>query len=199
MGRELPCRVRYREKTLSGKAYLETDFLLFRGEERLKIPFRDMSSVVAESGILRVQFAGSEAAFALGSSAAQWADKILHPPSRLDKLGVKPQSAVALAGEFEPDFLAELRARQAVFADPSAPADLLFLAAAGRRDLERISTLMARLAPRGVLWVVYPRGAAAIREVEVIQAGRAAGLKDTKVAAFSAERTALRFSLPAVR
>ena len=45
--------------------------------------------------------------------------------------------------------------------------------------------------------MVYPKGVTAIREVEVIQAGRHAGLKDTKVAAFSADRTALRFSFPA--
>jgi hypothetical protein len=199
MGQELACRVQYRDRTLSGKAYLETDFLLFRGEERLKIPFKDLTAVEVESGILRLQFNGSDAAFELGAKAAQWADKILHRPSRLDKLGVKPISAVALVGEFDTDFLAELRAREARFVSGRARADLVFLAAAGSSDLARIPKLIARLAPRGVLWVTYPRGVTAIREVEVIQAGRLAGLKDTKVVAFSAERTALRFSLPATR
>jgi hypothetical protein len=199
MGQELACRLRYREKTLSGKADLETDFVLFRGEERLKIPFKDMTAVEAADGILRFQFRGSEAAFELGAAAARWAAKILHPPSRLDKLGVKPGSAVALVGEFDADFLEELRARKAEVLDGRAPADLLFLAASGARDLARIPKLIARLAPRSALWVVYPKGVSAIREVEVIQAGRAAGLRDTKVAAFSAERTALRFSLPAAR
>jgi hypothetical protein len=199
MGQELACRLRYREKTLSGKAYLETDFVLFRGEERIRIPLKDLTSVEAADGILRLQFADSEAAFELGTAAAKWAAKILHPPSRLDKLGVKPGAVVALFGEFDADFLEELRARKAEVLNGRAPADLLFLAAGSPRDLARIPKLIARLAPRGALWVVYPKGVTAIREVEVIQAGRDAGLKDTKVAAFSPERTALRFSLPAAR
>jgi hypothetical protein len=203
MGQELACQLRYQEKTITGKAYLETDFVLFRGPDkgsfRIKIPFKDLTSVEAADGILRLQFGGSEAAFDLGEAAVKWAAKILHPPSRLDKLGVKPGSSVALVGEFDADFLEELRARKAEVLDGRAPADLLFLAAGGARDLARIPKLIARLAPRGALWVVYPKGVTAIREVEVIQAGRLAGLKDTKVAAFSAERTALRFSLPAAR
>jgi hypothetical protein len=43
---------------------------------------------------------------------------------------------------------------------------------------------------------VYPKGVAAIREIEVIEAGRAAGLKDIKVASFSSTHTALQFALP---
>jgi hypothetical protein len=199
MGQELTCRLRYRELTLTGKAYLETDFVLFRGEERLKIPFQDLTSVEAADGILRLRFGDSEAAFELGAAAAKWAAKILHPPSRLDKLGVKPGSSVALVGEFDADFMEELRSREAAIQNGGAPADLLFLAAAGSRDLARIPKLIGRLAPRGVLWVVYPKGVPAIREVEVIQAGRDAGLKDTKVAAFSTKCTALRFSIPAAR
>jgi len=199
VGQELACRLRCGRKTLSGRAYLETDFLLFRGEERLKIPFRRMTSIEAEAGILRIQFDGTEAALELGAAAAKWAEKILHPPSRLDKLGVKPGSAVALIGEFDSDFLEEVCACQARIVNGRSKADLLFLSAADRAALAPIAKLIARLARRGVLWVVYPKGVPAIREVEVIQAGRAAGLMDTKVAAFSAECTALRFSIPAGR
>ena len=36
----------------------------------------------------------------------------------------------------------------------------------------------------------------AIREVEVIERGRTAGLKDVKVASFSATHTALKFVIP---
>ena len=37
MGQEFECRMRLGRRVLSGKAYLETDHLLFRGEERVKI------------------------------------------------------------------------------------------------------------------------------------------------------------------
>ena len=61
------------------------------------------------------------------------------------------------------------------------------------RDLARITKLKSWLKPAGALWVVYPKGVPAVREIEVLEAGRAAGLKDTKVARFSATHTALRF------
>jgi len=44
--------------------------------------------------------------------------------------------------------------------------------------------------------VIYPKGGPAIREIEVLEAGRAAGLKDVKVASFSATHTGLKFVLP---
>ena len=52
------------------------------------------------------------------------------------------------------------------------------------------------LKPAGALWVVYPKGVQTIREIEVIAAGREAGLKDVKVASFSATHTALKFVIP---
>jgi hypothetical protein len=76
-------------------------------------------------------------------------------------------------------------------------AAIVFYAAERRADLKR----MAKLAPdgKGALWVIYPKGSAAIREIEVIEAGRAAGLKDVKVASFSATHTALKFVVPVER
>jgi hypothetical protein len=44
--------------------------------------------------------------------------------------------------------------------------------------------------------VIYPKGVTAIREIQVIEAGRAAGLKDVKVAGFSASHTGLKFVIP---
>jgi hypothetical protein len=46
------------------------------------------------------------------------------------------------------------------------------------------------------LWVVYPKGKKDITEIDVISAGRKAGLKDVKVVGFSATHTALKFVLP---
>jgi len=197
MGQERECRMQYRGREFKGKAYLETDFLLFRGDERLKLPFKEMTTVHAGDGLLRLEFGGAEVSFDLGTAAAKWADKILHPPSRLDKLGVKPGASVALVGEFDADFVDELRAAQATVVAGSGSASLLFLAANGQRDLARIPKLAERLMPGSALWVVYPKGNPEVREIEVIQASRGAGLKDTKVAAFSSTRTALRFSPPA--
>ncbi|HEY1336685.1 MAG TPA: hypothetical protein VGF59_04210 [Bryobacteraceae bacterium] len=176
---------------MADKAYLETDHVLFRGPARLKILFKDLTAVRAAGGVLRLEFEGGPASLDLGRAAEKWADKILHPPSRLSKLGVKPGMAIRLAGEFAADFVAEVGETAA-----RGSVDLIFLAAAERRDLTRVAKLLPGLKRDGAIWVVYPKGVSAIREIEVIEAGRAAGLKDVKVASFSSTHTALKFVIP---
>jgi hypothetical protein len=165
--------------------------VLFRGRERLKIQLKDLTAVRAASGVLKLEFPGGPASLELGAAAEKWAHKILHPPSRLDKLGVKPGLAVRTIGEFEPAFVAELGTQTA-----GGKVDLIFFCAAEKRDLARVPKLISGMKSDGALWVVYPKGVPAIREVEVIDAGRAAGLKDVKVAGFSSTHTALKFVVP---
>ena len=188
MGQELECTMRHQRRTLAGKAQLETDYLLFRAlpAERLKLLFKDLTAVKASAGVLHLEFAGGPAEFELGRAAEKWAEKILHPPSRLDKLGVRPGLRVRLVGEFEDDFRRELTGRKVEMPEPRAKADLLFFAANTAVDLKRVRKTAAGMQPDGALWVVYPKGVTAIREIEVLHAGRDAGLKDIKVASFSA-------------
>jgi hypothetical protein len=194
MGQELECKLRYRRQTLAGKAYLETDHVLFRGEERLKVLLKDLTGVKAAGGVLTLDFPGGPAELELGRAAEKWADRILHPPPRASKLGVKAGLSVRIIGDFEPDFLTQLRGLET--AGPRSAADLVFFAADKREDLARAARLASGLKPDGSLWIVYPKGVSAIRETEVIAAGRAAGLKDVKVASFSSTRTALKFVVP---
>jgi hypothetical protein len=194
MGQEIECRIQFRERALSGKAYLETDHVLFRGEERLKVLFKDLKSVGAEGGILRLEFDGGPAEFQLGAAAEKWADKILNPKSRLHKLGVKAGMTVRMVGEFDQDFLAELQSFQ--LEEAADRADLIFLAIEGKGKLFLIRRLAAGMKPDGALWVIYPKGITAIREIDVINAGRAAKLKDSKVASFSLSHTGLKFVIP---
>ncbi len=46
------------------------------------------------------------------------------------------------------------------------------------------------------LWIVYPKGQKQITELDVLAAGRRAGLKDVKVVGFSPAHTALKFVIP---
>jgi hypothetical protein len=205
MGQEKQCRMRRGGRVVEGKAMLETDHLRFRGGELgraratpgatgIKIFFRDLTGISASGGALRLAWGGTSAEFELGGAAEKWAQKILHPPSRLDKLGVKPGVSVRLHGVFDDEFTRELKAAGAVAARELA--DLVFLSASRRADLARISALARQLQPAGGLWVIYPKGVEPIREIDVIEAGRVAGLKDTKVASFSSTHTALRFTIP---
>ncbi len=196
MGQELECTMRYQRRKLEGKAYLETDFVLFRGPERLKVMHRDLTGVKAVAGVLKLEFPGGPAELELGKAAEKWADNILHPPSRADKLGVKSGLTFRLVGEFQSDFREELRGGGVEPALGKSKADLIFFSARKAGELAQIAKLAIGMQSNGALWVVYPKGATEIREADVLAAGRAAGLKDTKVASFSATETALRFVVP---
>jgi len=196
MGQEIECTMRYQRRRHAGKAYLETDYLLFRGDERLKVSLKDLTSVKAAAGVLKLEFDGGPAELELGKAAEKWADKILHPPTRADKLGIKPALTVRLVGNFDAEFHDELRAREVEIVEARSKADLLFYSAARTADLSKIAKLAAALTPAGALWIMYPKGVPEIREMEVLLAGRDAGLKDVKVASFSSTHTALKFVIP---
>src|SRR5918999_3684250 len=99
MGAEAKCTLTFGKTRADGKALLETDALIFRGGEvRLSVPYKKMSGVEARAGALRITFEEGVAVFAIGDAAEKWAAKILNPPSRLDKLGVKPAHMVLVLG-----------------------------------------------------------------------------------------------------
>jgi hypothetical protein len=179
------CRVETSASQVSeGKALLETDEILFRGDFRLKILRGDVRKIEAFDGQMRIHHSAGVAIFHLGEDAEKWAAKFLNPPSRLDKLGIKPGMKVALCGKHEPQFRAELKDAGASIV--RSRADLIFLAAERPEDLAELT---------GPVWVIYPKGVKQITEMDVIRAGRAAGLVDTKIAAFSKTHTALRFNI----
>ena len=116
----------------------------------------------------------------------------------IDKLGVKAGQRVAVLGVESAEFLKELSARVPEYSRGKriAAADLIFFSAEARGDLLRLGSLVRSMQRNGAIWVVYPKGQTHIREIDVIEAGRAAGLTDNKVCSFSATHTALRFVIP---
>jgi hypothetical protein len=196
MGAEIKCRASFDGKTGEGRALLETSEIIFRGEFRLKIPFKEMKKVTAADGELRVRFTGGEAAFTLGPAAAKWADKILHPKSLLEKLGVKSGQKLAVLQITDRDFLRDAKKLARITNRVGKNEEMVFFGAETRAALAKIPALTKSLAPASALWVVHPKGRAEITEMDVINAGRKARLKDVKVASFSATHTARKFVIP---
>jgi hypothetical protein len=199
MGSEAACTARFKGKTAAGKARLETEILQFRGGElKLSIPFKQMSKVAARAGTLSVTFPAGTAAFDLGAAAPKWADKILHPPSRLAKLGAKPEWRAAAIGIEDADFLRELESVVASLSigRVTKECDAIFFGANREADLVRLETLKASLTPNGALWIVRPKGRPEISEMAVMRAGKTAGLVDVKVVSFSSTHTAEKFVIP---
>ena len=197
MGQEAACVVRYGKQRSQGKALLETSELIFRGGFRLKIPFSAIQSMKASDGELRVQTPDGLAIFELGAAAEKWREKILHPKTRLEKLGVKAETRVSLVGELGEEFVQELRGvTKRIQNGKIAECECIFLAANTRKDLSRVAKMATVMKGTTGLWVVYTKGNKAISEDDVLAAGRKAGLKDIKVVSFSPTQTALKFVIP---
>ncbi len=131
--------------------------------------------------------------------------KKARPPERdyshrllIDKLGVKPGQRVSVLGVESAEFLVGLDSRVPDYSrgERLADADLIFFAAEAAQDLSRLKSLAQAIRKNGAIWVVYPKGQSHIREIDVINAGKSAGLTDNKVCRFSETHTALRFVIP---
>jgi len=201
MGKELNCSLRFGKQQSEGRVLLETSEILFRGEFRLKIPFSTIKSAKAVDGELRLQTTDGLAVFHLGAAAEKWCDKILHPKSRIEKLGVEPGARVSLLGNFDAELLTELGGltKSVSTGKIVADSDWIFFAADSKGDLDGISKISKSMQGAAVLWIVYPKGQKHITENDVLAAGRKAGLKDVKVVGFSPTHTALKFVLPVSR
>jgi hypothetical protein len=202
MGQERESTLRIAKKRIEGEALLETSEIIFRpvdGSKRLKFAFADIvKSVKAVDGELRFHTEEGPAVLELGPVATKWAEKILNPKSRAEKLGVKSGMQVATMGSFDADFHKELRAISKNVPDGkiSQEAELIFVAVESSKELGGVARTAKSVRGATGLWIVYPKGKKEITENDVISAGRKMGLKDVKVVGFSPTHTALKFVLP---
>jgi hypothetical protein len=196
MGQEANCEVRFGGKISTGKALLETDDLIFRGDFRLSIPLKSIQSLETADGVLRVNSPQGTALFTLGAHADKWADKIRNPRTLADKLDVKPGMRISLIGVKVP-----LEGRTSDVTDGKAAkeSDLIFFGAETDKDLAKLLLLQRSMKRNGAIWVVYPKGRKEITEIGVLNAGRQAGLVDTKIARISDTHTAHKFVIPLAR
>ena len=196
MGLEANCRITHKGKTRMADAHVDTNELQVRGKPVLRIPFASISSVRVEKGAVILDHPEGPTILELGSQSDMWADKIRTPRSRLDKLGVKPDLRVGTVGTLEPEFVQELEAIVGKISKLRKSLDLLFFAVDDRAQLDRLNELKGHLAADGALWVIRPKGVKSVTERDVMAAGKAAGLVDTKVVRFSDSHTAEKLVIP---
>jgi hypothetical protein len=191
MGKEAHVRARFAKDEDEGRLQFEPPKLIFRGRLRHVFDGEALTAVRTDGADLVI----GQARFTLGEKpAAAWADAILNPKGRLEKLGVKPGQRIAVVNLDDPDFAAELAARIAPTEETSG-IDLVFYGADNAADLARIGDLLPRLAGRGAIWVVSLKGVhSQVKDVEVMAAAKRVGLVDNKVCAYSDTRTAMRLT-----
>jgi hypothetical protein len=199
MGYDSTCTLTAEGRTFAGTARLEEKALTFRGEARLAFPFAIIAGVKAEEGRLHFTAGGRLIVLDLGPTAGKWANRITHPPSRVEKLGVKAGMRVGLVGLEDPALVSDIEARGATL-EPSARAtglDMIFFGANAVADLERLGALWARIQPAGAIWLVRAKGRGApIAESQSMAAAKRAGLVDVKVVSYSATRSAEKYVIP---
>jgi hypothetical protein len=199
MGSETTCAVTFKGKKSTAKVRLETNVLHIRAAAlKLDVPFNTMKNVASRNGALLIDHAAGPLTLALGKSAVKWVDKILHPPSRLTKIGVRPEWRAAIVGAIDNDFVDELRAAIASLSVGRTVkgADAIFVGLSQPSDFARVSAAKSAIKADGAVWLIRPKGNAAVSESAVMAAGKSAGLVDVKVVAFSATHSALKFVVP---
>jgi len=198
MGLDTTCTAIYKRQRSEGRALLETDHVMFRGEFRVKVPLSSITSIKTSRGTLTLDTADGALSLQLGTAAEKWAAKLASPKTLVEKLGVKPGARVAVVALSDDAFVEDLRRAGATIAARAGATmnDIIFFGVNAPRDLERFESLQKSLAPDGALWSIRPKGRPEVSESIVMAAGKAAGLVDVKVAKFSATHTAEKFVRP---
>lgn len=200
MGQEVEGALVQGRKRIKGRAHLEGDHLLFRSDAvREKVMLAKVRDVRTDGATLCLTHGDQTLQLELSpETATKWASKILNPPSRLDKLGVKEGMRVSIVGVDDARLAAEIEERGAtIVRETSGGIDVLFFAAESARALDRLASLRERLNSAGAIWVVHRKGKeATLRDVEVFAAAKRVGLVDNKVASFSSTHTAERLVIP---
>ena len=198
MGREAMCSARSGGKTGEGKALLESDELIFRGEFRVRVPLQDITTVLSRNGALIVEWPGGKLSLSLGQEADKWARAITNPKTLMDKMGVKPGLEVVIVGRFETDFRTEIMNALGVKpkVKPVPGCDLVFYLMVHENDHAKFKELIPAIAPDGGIWAVYPRGRLAVTEETIRSAARSAGLVDVKIVRVSDTHGAVKLVIP---
>ena len=198
MGDEARCVCRYDGKESEGRAHLERDRLVFRGDFRVVVSLSRVTRAMARDGVLELTHPDGAIAFELGDAASKWAEVIAHPKSLVDRLGVKDSSRVLIIGIEDEELIGQLSERAAMVTKRRGrtPVDLVFLGARARAALTRLTALTEAIERNGAIWVVRPKGVKEITEQDVLTKGRKAGLVDTKVVSISSTHTGEKFVIP---
>lgn len=195
MGLELNTTATIGRKKFEGKLYLDSKFITFKSQAfgwsaELARPIE----ASAAKDRLMVAQDGTKVAFDVGSKASRWVEKILNPPTRITKLGVKPGQRLWLSAGFDKPFRDELKQSGATLKRKIEQSDLAFWRVRDREQLAEFDDLSQRI-PDGInLWIVWDKGSQAIGQTDVMQSAQQRGWGPSKTAAFDETLSSMRFA-----
>lgn len=194
MGLEANTIARQGSKRYEGKLHLDSKTLTFKGPEfRLSIELSSVSAN-AKQGLLQIDTGREKVSFEIGEKASHWVEKILNPPTRVKKLGVKPGQKFWLSKGFSKAFSDELESAGAKRTRQIENCELAFWLVTDREQLPELAGLTDQL-PAGVnLWIVWTKGSKKIGQTDVMQQAKSTGFGPSKTAAFDDLHSSMRFA-----
>ena len=205
MGYETKCRVHVddgsgKPRTAEATVLLETDDLIVRGEARVKVPRREITSVSRRGGVVTIVAPATTVKLTLGEPAAtKWEQKLKEAPKRLiDKLDVKHNAKVWLLDIAQPELETQLSERTSDVsrAKSARDRDVVFVGIERDAHLNRIERAVNAILDDGAIWVVHPKGREGVADTTIFEKAKALNLTYTKVARVSDTHTAEKLVRP---
>ncbi|MEL6108983.1 MAG: hypothetical protein AAFU85_23490 [Planctomycetota bacterium] len=196
MGLELKnCSAVIKNAEHEGHLHVDSKELLFRSPD-LKWSVKVGQGTQAKSigGDLVVRRGSKSATFRVGANADKWIDKILHPPSRGKKLGLKAGTRYWISGDFESTFSEELSGHGLEKARSAKSCDIAFVLMHLQAELKAFDKIVKAAESGTHLWAVYPKGKDGVGQSEVIARAREHGMGPGKGIAFDETYSAMRFT-----
>lgn len=195
MGLETKCKAKIEGREYEGKLHVDSKELHFSCREK-KWSHPVGASVAAKiaKGSLVIGSGKQAVSFELGEESEKWLTKILNPPSRMKKLGIKAEQKICLQGKFDSEFIGELAASGASLVKSVAAADLVLAIAETVEDLLGLSKSIEKLDTGKSIWILWPKGVQVIKDSQVIDFCRSFGMGPGKSCSFDDRLTAMRFT-----
>lgn len=195
MGLEAIVVGRHNKRSYEGKLYLDSKSLTFRCKDlKWSVDLGPGVSVKVDDGDLLVRNGRDRMIFEIGTKVERWADKILNPPNRMKKLGIKPDQKCWLSRGFARSFRDELKNHGGKVTRQLATCDLAIWRVGDRDALEELNGIVEGMAVGINIWIVWPRGSQEIGQNDVMRKARSLGMGPSKTAAFDEGHSSMRFA-----
>ena len=178
----------------SGRLHVDSKTLEFRGAElKWAVELGPKVKATYADSLLKVTEGRKTIRFEIEKGGERWVDKILNPPNRMDKLGIKPGTTCWISKGFDRSLLSEIKERGGKSTRTIGKCDLAFFFIEATEALGELLTVCQTLPTDTNIWVVYPKGAKSITQSDVMSALKKIDFGPSKTASFAEGISSMRY------
>lgn len=196
MGLEANVVATYVRKSYEGKLHVDSKCISFRAKDfKWEAALGESIKAEADDGVLKIVSDRRKISFTIGDSASKWVDKVLNPPSRMKKFGVKEMHRVWVSKGFDKSFKDEIKSVGAKITRIIDNCDLAICIIKHRGMLPELDEYVEQLPEKKNIWVVWPKGSSDVGQTDVMQHAKSLGMGPSKTAAFDGNHSSMRFAI----